>query len=83
MDTSKPELPPDTSRKADAAVGRSPESVNGRDVLLEAEIRSRAYIKWEMAGCPILNTDEDRHAFWFAAEREVLQRKAIEAERQE
>jgi hypothetical protein len=48
--------------------------------LMETEIRRRAYAKWEAAGCPLLSSDVERNAFWYAAERELLERKAIEAE---
>ena len=49
-------------------------------LLLEAEIRSRAYAKWEAAGCPIIDSDKEGHQFWYAAEKEILERKALETE---
>jgi hypothetical protein len=56
----------------------SPEATIAR--LLEAEIRSRAYAKWEAIGGPMLESAKDRDALWYAAENEILERKAMEDE---
>ena len=71
----------DDSAPDGEASNATPDAEDFRNLLLEAEIRSRAYAKWEAAGCPFSMSDAERHAFWYAAEKEILERKALEAER--
>jgi hypothetical protein len=45
--------------------------------LQDSEIRIRAYLKWEAAGCPNLMLNEDRNVFWLEAQRELMEETAL------
>lgn len=46
--------------------------------LTDADVRLRAYLKWEAAGRPNLLSNEERNLFWFAAQRELLEESSTE-----
>jgi hypothetical protein len=72
----KAKTPRTTKPKAEKKVLQMPDNSNGRNGYsvsdLESEIRLRAYELYEKRGCAPGQEEQD----WFAAEREVLARRA-------
>jgi CheY-like chemotaxis protein len=59
------------------AILRTAQRMQEIGVLPDSEIRSRAYSKWEAAGRPVSNSEEERIAFWYGAQRELLEERIL------
>jgi two-component system, OmpR family, response regulator len=59
------------------AILKTAQRIQGMGVLLDSEIRSRAYANWEAAGRPTSHSDEQRIAFWYAAQKELIEERIL------
>jgi CheY-like chemotaxis protein len=58
---------------------RTAQRIQEMGALPNSEIRTRAYAKWEAAGRPVSNSDEEHITFWYAAKMEIMEER-IQAE---
>jgi CheY-like chemotaxis protein len=67
-------LKPVNSRDLQAVL-RTAQKMQAMGTLPDAEIRVRAYAKWEAAGRP--DSDEDRIDFWYGAQKELMEERLL------